>query len=391
MSHRVAFVWDDDLRHYDFGPGHPLAPVRVQLAYRLSRDLGLLQDPNLTMIAPAVLPDGLLASIHTDAFVDAVKQQVPGVHGLGTDDVPLFEQMHVHSERVVGATLAATQAVYRGEADHGINFAGGLHHSMPDRASGFCVYNDLAGGIKWLLDQGVERVAYVDVDVHHGDGVQEHFWDDPRVLTISLHESPRTLFPGTGWPTEVGGPNAQGTAINVALAPGTADNGWLRAFDAIVPPALHAFQPQFLVSQHGCDSHFSDPLAHLSLSLEGQRMSYRSLHRLAHTYTEGRWIATGGGGYEWIEVVPVAWTHLLAEALDRPIDPKQQTPDAFRDLVRNVLKSDPPLTMGNDRDPWIRSWETGYNPDDPVDAAVLATRRAAFPYLGIDPDPDPMF
>lgn len=391
MSHRVAFVWDDELRRYDFGPGHPLAPVRVQLAYRLSRDFGLLDDPNLTMLGVEQLPPGLLDSIHTADFTEAVKLQEGGSHGLGTDDVPIFDDMHVHSERICAATVSVTKAVYRGEADHGINFSGGLHHSMPDRAAGFCVYNDLAAGIKWLLDQGVERVAYIDVDVHHGDGVQQHFWDDPRVLTISLHESPRTLFPGTGWPTEVGGPGAEGTAINVALPPGTSDNGWLRAFEAIVPPALHAFAPQFLVTQQGCDSHYQDPLAHMSLSLEGQRMSYTMLHRLAHTYCEGRWIATGGGGYEWIEVVPVAWTHLLAIALDRPIDPASETPDAFRGLVSNVLKTEPPMTMGNGRDPWVRSWETGYNPDDPVDAAVLATRRAAFPHLGIDPDPDPMF
>lgn len=391
MSHRVGFVWDDELRHYDFGPGHPLAPVRVQLAYRLSRDSGLLDNPGLSTITPVQLPDGLLASVHDDDFIEAVRREDAGSHGLGTDDVPVFQDMHVHAERVCGATLAATQAVYRGDVDHAVNFAGGLHHSMPDRASGFCVYNDLAVGIKWLLDQGVERVAYVDVDVHHGDGVQQHFWDDPRVLTISLHESPRTLFPGTGWPTEIGGPGAEGTAINVALPPGTADNGWLRAFDAIVPPALRAFEPQILVSQQGCDSHFQDPLAHMSLSLEGQRMSYQQLHRLAHRYTDGRWIATGGGGYEWVDVVPVAWTHLLAEALDEPIDPAAETPEAFRSLVRDVLKVDPPLTMGNGREPWVRSWETGYNPDDPIDATVLATRRAAFPHLGIDPDPDPMF
>jgi acetoin utilization protein AcuC len=391
MSHRVAFVWDDELRRYDFGPGHPLAPVRVQLAYRLSRDLGLFDDPNLTMIKPVELPAGLLDSIHTADFTAAVKAQAAGSHGLGTDDVPVFDDMHVHSERICAATVAVTQAVYRGEADHGVNFAGGLHHSMPDRASGFCVYNDLASGIRWLLDQGVERIAYVDVDVHHGDGVQQHFWDDPRVLTISLHESPRTLFPGTGWATEIGGPGAEGTAINVALPPGTADNAWLRAFEAIVPPALHAFEPQFLVSQQGCDSHFQDPLAHMSLSLEGQRMSYQMLHRLAHTHCGGRWVATGGGGYEWVDVVPVAWTHLLAIALNRPVDPAAETPQAFRGLVEKVLQVTPPQTMGNGRDPWVRSWETGYNPDDPVDAAVLATRRAAFPHLGIDPDPDPMF
>lgn len=391
MSHRVGFVWDDQLRRYDFGPGHPLAPVRVQLAYRLSRDLGLLDDSNLTMLGLQELPAGLLESVHRADFIAAVTAESPGTHGLGTDDVPVFEDMHAAAVRVCQATLAAAQAVHSGLVDHAVNFSGGLHHAMPDRASGFCVYNDIGVAIRWLLDQGVERIVYVDVDVHHGDGVQTIFWDDPRVLTISIHESPRTLFPGTGWPTELGGDDAHGSAINVALPPGTADNAWLRAFDAIVPPAVRAFKPQILVSQQGCDSHVNDPLAHLSLSLEGQAMSYKALHHLAHSYCEGRWIATGGGGYEWIDVVPLAWTHLLAEALDTPIDPESETPEAFRALIRDVLEQPPPLVMGNGQRPWVRSWETGYNPDDPVDAAVLATRRAVFPALGIDPDPDPMF
>ena len=158
---------------------------------------------------------------------------------------------------------------------------------MPDHASGFCVYNDPAIAIAWLLEQGAERVAYVDVDVHHGDGVQEVFWDDPRVLTISLHETGTALFPGTGFPPEVGGPGAEGYAVNVALPPGTGDAGWLRAFHAIVPPLLEAFDPVVLVSQQGCDSHAEDPLAHLALSVDGQRASYLALHDLAHSYAAG--------------------------------------------------------------------------------------------------------
>ena len=386
MSHRVAFVWDDALRHYDFGPGHPLAPVRVQLAYRLSRDFGLLDDPNLTMIPPLDLPDGLLHSVHSPEFVSAVQQETAGSHGLGTDDVPTFADMHEHSERVCAASLAITQAVYRGEADHGVNFAGGLHHSMPDRASGFCVYNDLAVSIKWLLDQGVERVAYVDVDVHHGDGVQQHFWDDPRVLTISIHESPRTLFPGTGWPTEIGGEGAEGTAINVALPPGTADNHWLRAFDAIVPPALHAFQPQFLVSQHGCDSHFSDPLASLAVSIDGQRMAAEAMHRWAHRYAGGKWLATGGGGYEWVDVVPRSWTHLVAEVTEQAIPPATGIPDAWLEYVQHLLGRQGPGRMTDGYEPWPKNWDLGYNPADPLDSAVVATRNAVFPYLGLATD-----
>ena len=183
----------------------------------------------------------------------------------------------------------------------------------PTAASGFCVYNDAAVAIAWALAAGAERVAYVDVDVHHGDGVEAAFWDDPRVLTISLHESGRYLFPGTGSPNDVGGPGAEGRAVNVALPPGTGDDGWLRAFHAVVPPLLERFDPQLLVTQHGCDSHALDPLAHLELSVDGQRATYAALHDLAHRYAGGRWVALGGGGYALVQVVPRAWAHLVGD------------------------------------------------------------------------------
>ncbi len=193
---------------------------------------------------------------------------------------------------------------------------------MPDRAAGFCVYNDVGVAIRWLLDQGVERIAYVDVDAHHGDGVEAMFYDDPRVLTISLHESGRTLFPGTGWPCDKGGPNARGTAVNVALPAGTGDNQWLRAFNAVVPQVLEEFDPQFLVSQHGCDSHFEDAMAHLLLSIDGQRSSYAAVHRLAHRWRGrslgGRWGRRLRGG------------RCRPEGLDPPDrrgDPRADRPD----------------------------------------------------------------
>ena len=219
--------------------------------------------------------------------------------------------MHEAAAHVVGASLEAFRQVWSGESLHSANITGGLHHAMPDRASGFCVYNDVAVGIRWLLDQGAERVAYVDVDVHHGDGVEAIFWDDPRVLTISLHETGQFLFPGTGFSGDVGGEGAEGSAVNVALPPGTGDAGWLRAFHAVVPDLVREFAPDVLVTQHGCDSHAEDPLAHLMLSVDGQRAAYVALHELAHEVAGGRWVATGGGGYALVDVVPRAWSHLL--------------------------------------------------------------------------------
>ena len=308
-------------------------------------------------------------------------------HGLGTADNPVFEGMHQAAAHVVGATVEACRQVASGESLHSVSITGGLHHAMPDRASGFCVYNDVAVGIQALLDAGVERVAYVDVDVHHGDGVEQIFWDDPRVLTVSVHETGDALFPGTGFPTDVGGPGAEGTAVNLALPSGTGDAGWLRAFHAVVPPVVRAFAPEVLVTQHGCDSHMDDPLAHLMLSVDGQRASYLALHDLAHEVCDGRWVATGGGGYALIEVVPRAWVHLLAIVAGRPLDPATPLPEHWRAHVEELTGWTAPTRLTDGRTPAWRDWSEGYDPDARLDQAVLATREAVFPLLGLDPMP----
>jgi len=384
-GHRLAAVWDDDLAEYDFGPGHPLAPVRVQLTIALARALGVFDHDSVRVVEPEPIGDDLLLTVHDADYLVAVQTGRPDLgFGLGTADVPVFPNMHVASRRVAGATVAAAKAVLDGDALHGVNVAGGLHHAMPGSASGFCVYNDPAIAIRWLLDRGVERVAYVDTDVHHGDGVQEIFYDDPRVLTISLHQSGRTLFPGTGFPEETGGPNAQGYAVNVALPPGTSDAGWLRALHAIVPPLVREFRPTVLVSQHGCDSHRLDPLAQLALSVDGQRAAAVAIHALAHEVCEGRWVATGGGGYALAEVVPRTWTHLLAEAAGHPIEPTTPIPQEWQDLVVARTGALPPLTMTDDEPATFSEFAAGHDPANPVDRAITATMRAVFPAHGID-------
>jgi acetoin utilization protein AcuC len=387
MSDSVRVVWDDGLIGYDFGPGHPLAPVRVELTMALARELGVLDRVELAGCTPATDDD--LARVHDRDYIAAVKEVsrhgVPDVwHGLGTTDNPAFPGVHEASALVAGATLAAAKAVWTGEVQHALNIAGGLHHAMPAAASGFCVYNDPAVAIAWMLENGAERIAYVDVDVHHGDGVQAMFYDDPRVLTISLHESPRTLFPGTGYPSETG---AEGSAVNVALPAGCGDAEWLRAFHALVPPLLREFAPQVLVSQHGCDGHRLDPLAHLRLSVDGQRAAYAALHRLAHETAGGRWLATGGGGYALAQVVPRAWTHLIAEASGHPVDPATETPARWRALVGERVGETAPPTMTDGCIPEFRDISDGYDPADPVDRAIMATRKAVFPLRGLDPLP----
>jgi len=328
--------------------------------------------------------------VHDAAYIDAVRQASHdglgnGRYGLGTPDNPVFGGMHEASALVAGATLAAARAVWRGEALHAANIAGGLHHAMRRSASGFCVYNDPAIAIRWLLAQGAQRIAYVDVDVHHGDGVQAAFYDDPRVLTISLHEHPATLFPGTGLASEIGTGDGRGYAVNVALPAGTGDAGWLRAFDAVVPPLVRAFGPQVLVSQHGCDTHRLDPLAHLALSVDGQRRTALLVHELAHETAEGRWLLTGGGGYELVQVVPRTWTHLLAVAAGREVDPAVPVPARWRALASDRVGEAAPTVMTDGQSAAFVPVASGLDPGDPVDASIINTCRATFAWHGLYP------
>ncbi|HUD39805.1 MAG TPA: acetoin utilization protein AcuC [Streptosporangiaceae bacterium] len=385
-------AWSDRLVGYNFGPSHPLAPVRVELTMELARDLGVLDADGVSVSVPEPATDAELELIHDPAYIAIVKRASSGPmqpiyarFGLGTPDDPVFPAMHDASALVAGATLAAARAVWSGSAQHGISIGGGLHHAMADHASGFCVYNDPAIAISWLLAQGAERIGYVDIDVHHGDGVQAAFYDDPRVLTISLHENPATLFPGTGRATETGGAAAAGSAVNVALPAGTGDAGWLRAFHAVVPALLRSFRPQVLVSQHGCDTHWLDPLANLELTIDAQRAAHAAIHDLAHETAQGRWLLTGGGGYELVQVVPRTWTHLLAEATGRPIDPATPTPQSWRDYVLRRTDRRAPESMTEQSPATFTSFERGYDPADPVDRAIMATRTAVFPLHGLMP------
>ena len=400
MDCTLHVSWDDELAGYDFGPRHPMAPIRVKLTMELAGALGVLAAEQVTVAAAPAATDAELQLVHDPEYIDTVRfagqlaaggsaeklELIPLLgHGLGTEDDPAFPRMHEASALIAGATLAAARAVWSGTARHGASIAGGLHHALRAAASGFCIYNDPAIAIAWLLRQGAERIAYLDIDVHHGDGVQVAFWDDPRVLTISVHESPATLFPGTGTPAETGGPSAEGTAVNVALPAGTRDAGWLRAIDAVAPPLLRQFRPQVLVSQHGCDTHWSDPLANLEVTIDAQRVAHALVHELAHEICDGRWLLTGGGGYQLVQVVPRSWTHLLAEAAGRPVMPGTATPQLWREYVGWAAAEPPPELMTEGADGTFPRFEAGYDPAEPVDQAILATRNAIFPLHGLWP------
>ena len=326
MSRPVELVWyGDDAPWYDHGPQHPLRPARVLLTRRLIHDYGLLDGERVRETPARDATTEELLSVHSRRYVDAVTRAGHGErgdwwrYGFGPGDNPIFPNMHEASVRVAGASIAAAEAVLSGRAGPAFNPAGGLHHAMPERASGFCVYDDPALAIAWMLANGASRVAYVDVDVHHGDGPQAIFYGDERVLTISIHQSGRTLFPGTGFVEELGKGPARGTKVNVPLPPCTGDAGWLEAFREVVPPLVRAWSPDALVTQLGCDTHHTDPLANLDLTTAAYRETASMLHRLAHEAAEGRWVATGGGGYQWARVVPRAWTIYFAEMAETPV------------------------------------------------------------------------
>lgn len=305
MGCQAAVVWDERYLGYDFG-AHPMHPIRLDLTIRLARELGVLDGVTLRRPEPA--DEATLLSAHTEAYLSALRLASVDPdyvgYGLGTPDDPVFPGMYDVAALIAGGSVLAASEVWSGRSAHAVNIAGGLHHAMPSHASGFCLINDVVTGIRTLLTQGARRIAYVDVDVHHGDGVQAAFYDDPRVLTVSLHQHPATLFPGTGMPGELGHGEAEGTAVNVALPPGTGDADWLRAFHAVVPSVVRAHRPEVLVTQCGCDTHREDPLADLRLSVDGQRSAISALHALAHDVAGGRWVAFGGGGYGVLRCVP---------------------------------------------------------------------------------------
>jgi acetoin utilization protein AcuC len=348
VSGRSGLVLAPEARIYDHGPQHPLRPERVLLTWDLIAATGLDARPDVEVLhaAPATRED--LERVHAAAFIEATERAGHGeagdwsAFGYGPGDNPIFTDMHEAGAIVAGASIAAAAAVWRAHVAHAFNAAGGLHHAMPARASGFCVYDDPAIAIAWLLDRGAQRVAYVDVDVHHGDGVQAIFWNEPRVLTISLHEyEPYLFFPGTGGLDERGGPDAPGSAINVPLPAGTGDDAWLEALATIVPRAVAEFAPDVLVTQLGSDTHATDPLAQLRLTTRGYKEAAAILHRLAHDAAYGRWVATGGGGYQWARVVPRAWSLYFAEMANASADLHDELPRGW--VERASARADEPV------------------------------------------------
>jgi acetoin utilization protein AcuC len=321
-------MFGDIVRHYDFGPGHPLTPRRFGPGIDLMRTVGAER-----FLEPPLATDEQLERLHEPAYIAQVRSfsdhpDQPMSMGIGPGDCPAFYGMHEASAAIAGGSIEAVGRILAGDADHAFNPGGGLHHAMASRASGFCIYNDVALGVAAARDAG-HRVLYVDVDVHHGDGTQTLFWDDPEVLTLSIHETGRSLFPGTGFADEIGGPDAKGTAVNVPLEPYSGDRSWWPIVESAVSALAEAFGPTFLVTQHGCDSHAWDPLAHLRVTTASYARAVNLLDEIAHRHCDGRWLATGGGGYDAYRVVPRSWSLVWLAQAHRDIP--DETPPAWRE------------------------------------------------------------
>jgi acetoin utilization deacetylase AcuC-like enzyme len=325
VSGACAVAADERLAAYDFGPSHPFRAGRLEVGLSLLRAAGVLDDADLLGFAPAADDD--LELVHDRDYLAALARFSAGDpgpadpveaarFGLVGDNRP-FPGMEQAARLVAGATIASLDAVAAGDLAHVFAPVAGLHHAQRRRAVGFCLVNDVAVAIARCTRAWPLRVLYVDLDAHHGDGVQAAFYDDPRVCTVSLHETGRYLFPGSGEVHELGRPPGTGRSVNVPLEPRTTDDGFLAAFDAVVEPLAAAFRPDLLVTQNGCDGHADDPLSDLALSLRGFRELARRLHRLAHRHCRGRWVATGGGGYDLDRVVPRAWALLWSELSGR--------------------------------------------------------------------------
>jgi acetoin utilization protein AcuC len=321
VTERIALVTVDDIaRAYDFGPSHPLRPERVLLTYDHIRELGLI---DLVREVPSrVATNEEILAVHSPEYVATVMGIDDGSvdpragfeYGLGSGDNPIFDGMHKASAAVCGASITAAELVAQGEVDHSFNPAGGLHHARRGEASGFCIYNDPAAAIAKILElQPDWRVAYLDVDVHHGDGVQWIFYNEPRVLTISLHQSGRYLYPGTGFEDEIGEGDGRGTSVNIPLLPYTGEADYLWALERVLDEALGAFRPDVLVTQLGADTHYGDPLANLGLTMTAYPVMAQRIHTAVHESCSGRWVATGGGGYQAETIVPKVWTIHFAE------------------------------------------------------------------------------
>lgn len=332
----IYLYYTDKFMGYNFGPEHPLKPVRLMLAYKLIEECGML-DGNTCRIEPGFASEADLLRVHTLEYVEAVRAEVPDLaFGLGTEDTPVFKGIYDASRLLAGGSIDAARRIIA-EDCKAFNIGGGLHHAMPTLASGFCVFNDPALAIS-VLKERFKKILYIDIDAHHGDGVQQIFYDDPKVLTISIHESGKYNFPWTGFIDEIGSGPGLGYSANIPMPMYAGDDEYRLAFEEIIPPLFEWFKPDVIVAQLGVDTHYLDPLTSLNLTLTGYSYLVNRIVELANQYAKGRLLALGGGGYN-LEVVPAAWAGVLHAMRGEP--QPEFLPPFWVELFMNYVGCEP--------------------------------------------------
>jgi acetoin utilization protein AcuC len=344
MESRSMLIYSDDLANTEYAPSHPFKPIRAKLFLELLHRYYTLPESRFSIRAPEPLDEEILYLFHSRAYIELLKKAGRGefepemlLAGLGGEDNPVFEGMFNLALAIAGGAYVGAMALVEGEADAVFDPIAGLHHAKRDRAAGFCYVNDIACVIADLVRKGL-RVASVDIDVHHGDGVQDAFYATDRALTISLHESGATLFPGTGFETEIGVGAGKGYNVNLPLRAGTDDEIYLSAFETVVPPLLEWFRPDIVVAQIGADVHREDPLGHLNLTSNGYTHAVSRIRDLS-----SRMLALGGGGYNVYRTAALwaaAWSSLSGIQPD----------DKFRGLVGGMMYG-PETTAGQLEEP----------------------------------------
>ena len=374
MPRVAAFVYDDVLSGHVLSEAHPMKPVRLRYTYELLDAYGAFDAPNTRLVPPRQATEEEVLVYHTSAYVRAVQSFSRGEGTLslmefnfGPGDNPVYEGIYDAAVWSTGASLKAAELLISGEVDAAFSISGGLHHAMPGYSYGFCVFNDPVIAIKALVAQGM-RVAYVDIDCHHGDGVQHAFYDTDAVLTISIHESGAFLFPGTGFTQESGAGRGRGYSVNLPLYPYTSDEVYLWALREVVPPLVEAFHADVLVTQLGIDSHFRDPITHLALTVQGFETAVAELARLSPS----RWLALGGGGYD-LQAVARAWT--LAYGVMSEQDFPPEIPASYRERYDVATLKDPDEVPIDDS---VKKETRAF-----AEASVLAVHQLIFPAHGI--------
>ena len=381
MRGNLVYPYSNALLEYEFRKDHPLKPDRLKLTYLLSKQLGLLDK--VKEIEPTHASREDLELFHSPDYIDAVEDSgttnnIHPQYGLGTPDNPVFPLIHDTGARYVGATLDAMRAIMGG-ASNAFCISGGLHHAHKNAASGFCIYNDVAIAINMLHKKKKCKVLYFDFDAHHGDGVQNAFYSSKEVMTISVHQTGKTLFPGSGFVYETGGVEGVGYSVNVPLMPGAGTPELIRVFDEVVVPLFESFKPDLLVTQQGVDGHYMDPLAHLTYTSHGYETVIRKLRDMSSDICDIGWLALGGGGYHPVNVARL-WTLFLAMMLDE--DVPRKVPDEFKEAASQMGYPDIPEFMRDD-DEVVQLYVPREQVSMDLDRALRRVNELVFPYHGL--------